>query len=74
MRGRDLGLLVAVTVIENFGYRQLNAWWSCVGTVQTFTKRRGWGVIQRRVFDGGTVVIPVVPSGERAESLQSEKV
>ena len=27
MRGRDLVLLVAVAVLENCGYRQLNAWW-----------------------------------------------
>jgi cellulose synthase/poly-beta-1,6-N-acetylglucosamine synthase-like glycosyltransferase len=74
MRGRDLGLLVAVTVMENFGYRQLNAWWSCVGTVQTFTKRRGWGVIQRRVFDGNVAVLPAGTSTEKAETVRSEKV
>ena len=34
MGGRDLVLLVAVVLLESCGYRQMNAWWGCVGTVQ----------------------------------------
>ena len=51
MRGRDLALLVVVAIVENCGYRQLNSWWSCVGTVRMLT-RSGWGDIKRRVFEG----------------------
>jgi len=50
MRGRDLPLLVAVVVLEHCGYRQLNAWWSCIGTVQAMRGQTGWGVMRRRAF------------------------
>lgn len=52
MSGRDLRLLVVVALLENLGYRQLNSWWGCLGTVQAFTGQHGWGVIRRQVFDG----------------------
>jgi cellulose synthase/poly-beta-1,6-N-acetylglucosamine synthase-like glycosyltransferase len=50
-RGRDLLLLVAVAVLDNCGYRQLNAWWGCVGTVQAISGRGGWGTMKRRAFE-----------------------
>ena len=52
MRPRDLGLLMIVAILENCGYRQLNAWWGCVGTMQAATGRRGWGAMKRRAFEG----------------------
>jgi cellulose synthase/poly-beta-1,6-N-acetylglucosamine synthase-like glycosyltransferase len=52
MRGRDLLVLVAAAILENCGYRQLNSWWGCVGTVQALTGRGGWGVMKRRTFRG----------------------
>ena len=51
LHGRDLVSLVAVAILENVGYRQLNSWWSFVGTVRMLTKSDGWGVIKRRVFE-----------------------
>ena len=50
MRGPDLVLLVAVAIFENFGYRQLNSLWGCVGTVQAMTGKGGWGSMQRKAF------------------------
>jgi len=50
MRGRDLALLFAAALLENVGYRQLNSWWGCVGTVQALTGKRGWGPMTRRAF------------------------
>jgi len=52
LRGGNLALLVLVAILENCGYRQLNAWWSCVGTVQAMTGKGGWGVMKRRAFEG----------------------
>jgi len=53
MRGRDLLLLLAAGFVENMGYRQVNAWWGCVGTVQAITGAAGgWGAIKRRPFEG----------------------
>jgi len=51
MRGRDLMLLVAVSILENCGYRQINSWWGCVGTLQAITGKGGWGVMKRRSFE-----------------------
>ena len=51
-RGRDLALLVTVAILENVGYRQLNSWWGCVGTVQALTGKGGWGQMRRRAFEG----------------------
>ena len=50
MRGGDLVRLVAVVLIECVGYRQLNSWWGCVGTVQAMTGKGGWGPMTRRAF------------------------
>ena len=50
MRERDLGLLVAVAILESFGYRQVNALWGCIGTVQALTGKGGWGTMKRKAF------------------------
>ena len=52
MRGPDLVLLVAVAIIESFGYRQMNALWGCVGTIQALTGKGGWGSMKRKAFQG----------------------
>ena len=49
-RLRDLGLIVASAILENAGYRQLNSWWGCVGTVQAMTGKGGWGPMTRKAF------------------------
>jgi cellulose synthase/poly-beta-1,6-N-acetylglucosamine synthase-like glycosyltransferase len=51
LRGRDLPLLMIVAVLENCGYRQLNAWWGCVGTVQAWSGGGEWGAMKRRAFE-----------------------
>jgi len=50
LRGGDLALLCAAAVLENVGYRQLNSWWGCVGTIQALTGKSGWGPMKRRAF------------------------
>jgi hypothetical protein len=50
VQGRDLALLVAVAVLESFGYRQLNALWGCVGTFKALTRQGGWGSMKRQAF------------------------
>jgi cellulose synthase/poly-beta-1,6-N-acetylglucosamine synthase-like glycosyltransferase len=50
LRGRDLALLLAVAVLENIGYRQLNSWWGLLGTFQAATGKGGWGPMKRRAF------------------------
>jgi len=50
MRGRDLALLVAVAMLESIGYRQANALWGCLGTVQALGGKSEWGPMKRRAF------------------------
>ena len=50
-RARDLALLFLATFVENVGYRQLNAWWGCVGTWQMWSGGGGaWGSIKRKTL------------------------
>jgi cellulose synthase/poly-beta-1,6-N-acetylglucosamine synthase-like glycosyltransferase len=51
MRGRDLVLLLAAVILESCGYRQVNSWWGCIGTVQALSGGGEWGVMKRRAFD-----------------------
>ena len=50
LRSRDLAILFGAAILENVGYRQMNAWWGCVGTVQALTGKGSWGQMTRRPF------------------------
>lgn len=44
----QLAKLLAVAVIENFGYRQINSWWRLVGLYRwVFNTKSGWGAMKR---------------------------
>jgi cellulose synthase/poly-beta-1,6-N-acetylglucosamine synthase-like glycosyltransferase len=47
-RGSDIARLVLYGILENFGYRQLTAFWRCRGTVDLVRGRRDWGEMRRR--------------------------
>jgi len=50
-RAQDLAFLFAASLLENLGYRQLNAWWGCVGTWQLWSRGGGdWGTMKRKPF------------------------
>ncbi len=49
-RFRDLAILAFVSVIENLGYRQLNAAWRLMGLAQYLLGVKQWGAIARRGF------------------------
>jgi len=60
-RRRDLLILFAVGILENFGYRQINVWWRLTGMWQWLRgKRGGWGVMQRK--GTGEAAKPVTPA------------
>ncbi|WP_312510929.1 glycosyltransferase [Massilia sp.] len=48
-RGKQLLALGAIVILENFGYRQINAWWRLIGMWRWATQREAsWGAMQRR--------------------------
>ena len=49
-RVRDLLKLAAYSVLENFGYRQLTAWWRFRGIVDYLRGRQAWGAMTRKGF------------------------
>lgn len=49
-RARDLLLLTAVAVFENFGYRQLNNIWRLRGVWQYWRRSQSWGTMTRKGF------------------------
>ncbi|HEX8214222.1 MAG TPA: glycosyltransferase [Allosphingosinicella sp.] len=49
-RASDLAVLTAVSVLENFGYRQLSNFWRLRGFWQFFRKQQGWGQMTRKGF------------------------
>ncbi len=49
----DLVRLFYLAVLENFGYRQLSAWWRVRGTISAMRGVEGWGQMQRKGFTFG---------------------
>jgi cellulose synthase/poly-beta-1,6-N-acetylglucosamine synthase-like glycosyltransferase len=50
---RDLARLLLFTVVENFGYRQLQALWRVQATFDFLRKKQGWGEMPRIGFESG---------------------
>ncbi len=49
-RPADLGRMIVVALIENFGYRQLSTWWRIKGIVSALRRDHTWGSLDRRGF------------------------
>ena len=49
-RRRDMPALLVAAVVENLGYRQLQAFWRVQATVDFFRKKGGWGEMRRAGF------------------------
>jgi cellulose synthase/poly-beta-1,6-N-acetylglucosamine synthase-like glycosyltransferase len=47
-RGRDLARLVMAAIVENFGYRQLTAWWRGRALLDYWRGDLSWGRMERR--------------------------
>jgi cellulose synthase/poly-beta-1,6-N-acetylglucosamine synthase-like glycosyltransferase len=47
---KDLLRLFLYSILENFGYRQMYAWWRLKGTLQKFFGVTTWGRMERRGF------------------------
>lgn len=86
-RWRDLGAAVAASIVENIGFRQLNAWWRIQGMWQGITNsRQVWGEMTRAGFGdtGESAPAPVsapslphqrtAPSSVASSSAESSSV
>ena len=70
-RWRDLGLTLASSVLENFGYRQLTVWWRLEGWWASLRrKKQVWGVMTRTGFDEAGAVTGAV-AGDAGRSPAS---
>jgi len=49
-RARDLAILTAAAVLENFGYRQINNFWRVKGYWQWLRADNAWGEMTRTGF------------------------
>jgi cellulose synthase/poly-beta-1,6-N-acetylglucosamine synthase-like glycosyltransferase len=49
-RVSDLMRLFGLALLENFGYRQLSAWWRLKGTISAIRGVQGWGHMTRKGF------------------------
>ncbi len=47
---RDLFVLAAASVLENFGYRQLNNFWRVLGLIDFLRRKKEWGEMTRKRF------------------------
>jgi cellulose synthase/poly-beta-1,6-N-acetylglucosamine synthase-like glycosyltransferase len=47
-RPRDMAILMAAAVLENFGYRQLTVWWRVRAFWEFWRGDMSWGVMERR--------------------------
>ena len=50
VRWRDVGKILAYAVLENFGYRQLNAFWRVMAIASFLRKDSDWGRMERKGF------------------------
>jgi len=50
----DILRLLVASLIENFGYRQLTAWWRLEGMIEACRGKKGWGNMERRGFESKT--------------------
>lgn len=49
-KARDLIVLTIISVLENFGYRQISNFWRIRGYWQFLRKKQGWGQMTRKGF------------------------
>ena len=57
-RWRDLLKLTAYSVLENFGYRQVNTLWRAMAIVSFPRKNQSWGAMEGKGFAGEKTSIP----------------
>jgi cellulose synthase/poly-beta-1,6-N-acetylglucosamine synthase-like glycosyltransferase len=55
-RFSDLLRLLLVAVVENFGYRQINAYWRIRGLLSAKRQNKGWGAMVRKGFQPPPIV------------------
>ena len=57
-RPAELARLLAYSILENFGFRQLMGWVRVFSVLQLLTRNKGWQKLERKGFQGSTVPAP----------------
>lgn len=63
-RFRDFAMLLVLAVLENFGYRQLLAYWRMKGVVATILGLKGWGRMERKGLSRPRLAVAPGSTGE----------
>ena len=61
-RNREVARLLAFSVVENLGYRQLVAFWRFLAFFDLARRKHGWGEMQRRGFRSRPPEAPLPPA------------
>lgn len=59
-RVRQMFVMIFVASLENFGYRQINAWWRCRGIIRGLLMKEGWGTMVRKGVSTAMVLMGVL--------------
>jgi cellulose synthase/poly-beta-1,6-N-acetylglucosamine synthase-like glycosyltransferase len=63
---KDVLILTLYAFLENFGFRQMHAWWRFKGLVDFLRGNKEWGAMQRKGFNTGTTLSDPKPPVEGA--------
>ena len=47
-RYRHIAMLFLYSILENFGYRQINTWWRFMGIIDYLRGKKAWGKMERK--------------------------
>jgi len=70
-RFRDLIVLLAMALIESFGYRQVLTWWRLRGLVSAARSDLQWGAMERRGLERVALGGAQAPGGDQADTASA---
>jgi len=56
---RHLLILLAASILENFGYRQMTTFWRFKGFIEYYTGKRDWGKMEKKGFEQKNEEVPI---------------
>ncbi|MCH7964858.1 MAG: glycosyltransferase family 2 protein [Bacteroidetes bacterium] len=56
---KHLIILMVASLLENFGYRQMTAFWRFKGFIEYYTGKRDWGKMEKKGFEQKNEEVPI---------------